>query len=411
MKWFRGGRLASTSTSADPQGTVDRSATGSTTNGGMPLALDSPRLRFVDGLRGLAALVVCVGHLLAVNGALVGPPGESIFRATPLQLLGWLFVPWGSDMVNLFLLVSGFSLTYAEEARRAKGRPPTRLKEFGLRRFYRLAPIYYVALLIGLAVFVLPLGVDTVASPIFHDSVHITLAGTAAHLGFVQNLSGSWLYQGNSPLWSMAYEVQLYLIFPLLYWASKRVHPLLVVVAAIGMVGAIARLNPGFPVFGLMRWFVVGIALALLYRRIRVPAPVLAVIAGGSFLVAIINPTPAQGQTAHDLVWMSLFVSAILLMASRPASGRNPLNGSIFGWLGERSYSLYALHFPLAYLVFAAITALGVGGARADGLELVVALPLSLGLAALGYRLLERPALRRSRAVGITPAGRADRGQ
>jgi peptidoglycan/LPS O-acetylase OafA/YrhL len=107
-----------------------------------------------------------------------------------------------------------------------------------------------------------------------------------------------------------------------------------------------------------------------------------------------------QSETMHDIVWMVLFVSTVLMMTSASGNLRKALENRVFGWLGERSYSLYALHFPLIYMVFAVITAAGARGAAADGWLLLAGLPLSLLISNVGYRYLEIPALRRARAVG-----------
>ena len=302
-------------------------------------------------------------------------------------------------MVALFLLVSGFSLAYSEDVRREKGHPATSLRGFTLRRAYRRAPTYYAGLALGLVVFSLPLGVSVASSPIFSQSTHITLNGTLAHVFFVHNLRNGWIDQGNTPLWSMAYEVQLYLTFPFLYAAMKKFNSFFVAGTAIAIVSAFTHLPLAFPLFGLMRWFVVGIALAAVYRQVSVPRWVLGVIAAISLAVALCNPGRLQVGNKHDVVWMVLFVSTILLMASRPTSRNNPLNRRVFGWLGERSYSLYVLHFPLVFLLFAAVSRAGVHGAAVDGVVLLLGLPLSLGAAHLGYLWLERPALRRARKV------------
>ena len=69
-------------------------------------------------------------------------------------------------------------------------------------------------------------------------------------------------------------------------------------------------------------------------------------------------------------------------------------------WLGDRSYSLYAVHFPIALLVWAGIGRLGLGHSAAVLATLAAGVPLSVAVAHVCYRLVEQPSLRRVTAVG-----------
>jgi peptidoglycan/LPS O-acetylase OafA/YrhL len=364
-----------------------------------PTDASIPRLPFIDGARGLAALVVCVRHLLAVNGSYTALPGATAFDLTPGQAVVWP-VHWGNEMVLLFLLVSGFSLAYSEEIRRARNKAPTTYAVFAARRFHRIAATYYAAFGLGLIVFLLPISTPVGYSPIFHDSTNITWAGSIAHLGFVHNLRGQWLFQGNSPLWSMAYEVQLYVAFPLLYWGMRRTNPIAVAIVAVLAVKAISLLHLGFPVFGLMRWFVTGMVIAVMFRRSRVPAWLFALAGVVMLAVAGLNLHQLQSETRHDVVWLAAFVLIALAMIEAPTSRWNPLNTHPLRWLGARSYSLYALHLPLAYLMYVAVTKAGATGGAVDILVLGIGLPLSILLANAAFMLIERPALARARDAG-----------
>ena len=88
---------------------------------------------YLDGLRGMAALWVMVGHILAVY---------------------WKFPPilsWTSLAVDIFILLSGFLMLHQATAREIHepfDRPQTWLI-FWLRRFFRLAPLYYTMLVVA----------------------------------------------------------------------------------------------------------------------------------------------------------------------------------------------------------------------------------------------------------------------
>ena len=78
------------------------------------------RLDYVDGLRGIAAFFVAIGH--SVIGAAPGfTPAYLGAAASWQQVLFWP-TNFGTQMVYLFLALSGFSLAYGELGRRAQGR-------------------------------------------------------------------------------------------------------------------------------------------------------------------------------------------------------------------------------------------------------------------------------------------------
>ena len=127
----------------------------------------------------------------------------------------------GYMFVDLMLALSGF-LTYLPYANRAE-RPAG---EFYLRRAARILPSYWLCLAVMLGF--------AVAAPDFTDAPRL-LKDLAAHLGFVHNL---WGFSYNSSrlnvvLWTLAVEVQFYLILPALA-PVFRAHPLAVYLAMTG---------------------------------------------------------------------------------------------------------------------------------------------------------------------------------
>jgi peptidoglycan/LPS O-acetylase OafA/YrhL len=345
-------------------------------------ALELPeRLPFIEGVRGLAALVVVLGH--CINSC------------------GYLFRWPGQQMVYLFLVVSGFSLAYSEDVRRSRGRQ-TSVGEFALRRVWRILPTYYVALGFGLLVLLsvprhLLAGVPSLAP------IGLTWGGQLSHLLLLHNLHGHWLYQDNGPLWSIAYEAQAYLFFPLLYAASKRLEPAVVAGAAICANLAVRHFEPTFQFGGLLGWFALGIALAFLYRSPalrRIPTGVLLLLSTTALVAALAGKGRLATLNANGLCWAVVFGCALLAMTRRPASPVNPANAAPLRWLGVRSYSLYALHFPVLWSVYA--VAAGLPQEQRLLVMLAVAVPLSVLAAWAGYLAVEQPSLRRVRAVGTS---------
>ena len=113
--------------------------------------------------------------------------------------------------VELLLMLSGFLLYLPY----ASGRTPP-LREFYKKRALRILPSYWFCLLVMLFVFAIPQGLYAGAGSMIGD--------LAAHLTFTHNLFRETYFATplNGAMWTLAVEVQFYLIAPLLCRAFRR---------------------------------------------------------------------------------------------------------------------------------------------------------------------------------------------
>jgi peptidoglycan/LPS O-acetylase OafA/YrhL len=354
------------------------------------------RLPFIEGARGYAALMIVLGHCARASSKLIVT--NSFFSASWGDRLVWIGWP-ANQMVYLFLMISGFSLFYSEDVRR-RTRPPTSLSLFAKRRAWRILPTYYVALGFGLLVLAVVPHYLIDGLPALGPEP-VTLTGVLAHLVFLQNAYRPWLYQGDPPLWSMAYEVQLYFLFPLLYWACKRYPVALVTGAAILLDAVLYHIHHGLFVFGLLRWFALGIFAAAVYRSERVQRiDTRLLVLVGSTLLVVAYLLPELGGLKDDAIWGAALLALIIAMTRSPATLRNPLNWRPLRWVGLRSYSLYTFHFAILWIVYAVLRSSGVPlGPDREALLFLIGVPLSLATADVAFRLIERPSLERVRAA------------
>ncbi len=166
----------------------------------------SPRTDVVDGFRGLAIALVLVYHTWLFSWY---TPELSIFGlALPVDAVART----GYLGVELFFTISGFVLFLPWARRAATGdfRPAQTAGAYAYRRFIKIVPSYYIALIFSLA---------------SAASLHIALplATTATEHGlFLPNLVTSDLGRVNSVFWSLGIEVQFYLVFPALARAFAR---------------------------------------------------------------------------------------------------------------------------------------------------------------------------------------------
>lgn len=139
---------------------------------------------------------------------------------TPVLHLGGLtldFYPWvraGYMFVDLMLLLSGFLLYLPW----ANGSPPS-TRDYLHRRARRILPGYWLAIIVML--------VFAVTAPDF-DRPGLLAKDVGVHLAFIHNLFRFSYTQTrlNAVLWTLAVEVQFYLLLPALAPVFKR-HPLL----------------------------------------------------------------------------------------------------------------------------------------------------------------------------------------
>lgn len=357
------------------------------------------RLHFVDGLRGFAALMVALGHAVFVADSLRA--SGSFLDADAGERLAWLVRP-GVQMVYLFLMVSAFSLVYSEDLRRRRGRPATPLGTFLRRRAWRILPTYYVALLVSLPIAFMS---TSTRVPVQFAGLRPSLEGTLTHLALVHNLREAWRFEINAPLWSLAYEAQIYLVFPVLYLIVRRSLLMSCVVLTGAFVAVdVVQVLPRNAILGY--WFILGAIVAANYHRVPerllpvLPAIGLAALASSWFVVPY-----TTSPVALDLRWSAAFVLLIVWMARRPASSVNPCNSILLGWLGVRSYSLYVIHFPVFWAIFVLAAKAGLDPVRMVPLMLLLGMPIAVLLSHLMYEYVERPSLKLARRASRTPIG------
>lgn len=368
-----------------------------------PAAAVGTRFAALEGYRGVAALAIVVYHVVqhAEGGRTAGEAsaGSGVLH----QLLHGL-----DGFVDLFFVLSAFllALPYVRSALAGERSPSGRA--FVVRRAARIVPLYVVAVLV----------VWSVRNPVLPGD----LVDLVKHLTFTQVFDQQRIFWTIGPAWSLAVEVQFYLVLALagagLCVLCRRVRPGLRLPLVVGTVGAVALLSlawklvawyvlavPGdhWPTwFGLpakLDVFALGVLLAVVVARGTVTvgaqgALVLRLLSGGVLLAAVLTRPLGEGE--H--VWFHTVVAVgfALLLASSVLGPQDrwvrTLSTRVLAVLGLVSYSLYLWHEPvlLAAADLGIIPAQGSPWLLPVGLAVVV--PLSLLAAWVSYHVIERPA-------------------
>jgi peptidoglycan/LPS O-acetylase OafA/YrhL len=312
-----------------------------------------------------------------------------LVRATP-------FLGFGHYAVSVFIVISGYCLATPIAARPERAFD---LREFAVRRFKRIYPAYGGALIVSAIVFYPWIAPRLVHVPPVGDFV----PAVAAHVLLIHNLFPATSEFLNAPMWSVALEAQIYVVFGLLLvplWRRYGIGVQLAVAVVLGLL-------PHYALHGALDWtcpwflglFAVGVCAAHFARRPgRVPWRPLAIACAVSACIAVpvLHAQPdARGYgpyLATDYV-VGLAV-ALFFVASADGPGVVWLPARAVGFrpfelLGMISYSVYLLHFVVVFSVYDAIKNRNLGGVPAI-LAYLAVIPCVLALAYVSYRVLER---------------------
>ena len=182
------------------------------------------KLDYIDIARGIAILMVMLVHTSqAVNGV--------------SQLVGDID-RYGQMGVQLFFVASAYTLCFSR-IKRAEEKQP--LISFLIRRFFRIAPLYYVAII---GYFSLESNMHILALIKMPYSLYNFETITANILfvhGFIPSANNNIVPGG----WSIGTEMAFYLLFPLLFAIFDRAYKQYGIIALYGLVGLSIFTNIG----------------------------------------------------------------------------------------------------------------------------------------------------------------------
>jgi peptidoglycan/LPS O-acetylase OafA/YrhL len=309
------------------------------------------KLDYIDILRGIAILMVMLVHTSqAVNGV--------------SQLVGDV-ARYGQMGVQLFFVASAYTLCFSRIKRAGEKKP---LIAFWIRRFFRIAPLYYVAIFVYflaesnmhiLALIKMPYSLynfETISANILF--VH----------GFVLSANNNIVPGG----WSIGTEMAFYLLFPLLFSLFDRAYKQSGIISlyalvcmsillnitiqlAIGQFLVIDLNNNSFIYYNLINQlpvFLMGMTI-FFHHHYRIPVQLSIPIQIAIFVIVTIAGIILLPSQKHWLIAVFLPVISGISFVFLVNILRELRYANIFlAKIGQASYSMYIFHFMFAwYLV------------------------------------------------------------
>jgi peptidoglycan/LPS O-acetylase OafA/YrhL len=352
------------------------------------------RIASLDSLRGIACLVVLFHHVLvslpgmwAVYQHQETSPFASVLGFTPLHVV-WA----GEEAVIIFFVLSGFvlSLPFWRGS-------PTPWHIFVLKRVIRLYPTYLVAITFGLIAMIL-ISARPHGMSIWFDwywSKGISWRLVRDHL-LMLNLDSPQINIVNAPIWSLAVEMQISVIFPFLIMCMRKLGVASVPIALVLSVGS-RRIGLPTPIYYL--WlFVMGAELARHRDEITRFSKSISFAMQWSLLIIALLMVVWRWWGPHLGMVTTLLIdfgAAGIVIACRDFSILALLLArKNIQWLGRVSYSVYLIHFIVLYSLVCALS-----GNLPLWLVLSAVPVASLFVAKLLYDSVESPSIKLSKII------------
>jgi peptidoglycan/LPS O-acetylase OafA/YrhL len=319
--------------------------------------------------------------------------GQDNFLETVLGLLS-APLAFGGTAVSLFFVVSGYCIhrSFATKLAADPGHRPN-WRSYFIRRAWRIYPVL-------ISVILLTFLLDQYTLQRFPNDPKLgslSLRTMLVNICALQGLAGPW-YGSDGPLWTLSIEIQLYALYPVVFYLIQRRGLKTSLLATLVVSMACVAIGVLFPGFQTLTWFgpywfcwTLGCVVAELQSS-KLPAT----LKPGNFAVWCLVSACGFGLWLTPLEPLAFscvgcFWALIILKCLRARVATPFLPLAWLAKLGVISYSLYAVHKPVC--LFA--RSLFFHGTPSR--EILYVLPVMVGcvLAAAGlFFLVERHSLR-----------------
>lgn len=324
-----------------------------------------PHYELLDGLRGVAAILVLVYHIFEGFAFAQGFNGAGSGIITTLN--------HGHIAVDFFFILSGFVISYAYDERWTK----MTLGGFFKRRLIRLHPMLILGIVIGVVAFAFE-GFKTWSGDVTPISwvmiaLLLTMFMIPALPGVGYEVRGNGeMFPLNGPYWSLFFEYigNILYAFIIRRFSTKALAVLVLVLGVlhawffIGDVSEYNSVGVGWTIDSVNFWgglvrmlfpFTVGMLLSRTFkpRKIRgafwVSTLMLILIFSAPFIQY--KPQNISINALYEVVCVA-FISPFIVWIGACGSATDSYTGRLNKFLGDISYPLYIVHYPIMYIFY-----------------------------------------------------------
>ncbi len=363
------------------------------------------RFKSIDSLRGIAAIAVVFFHVWGrfyPDGSTQKPPWVVPHGLGPHTA----FFGFGYLGVNLFFVLSGLCIHLPQAIKfHATGSDQLRLKSFAKRRFFRLYPAYFASLAwTSLVLLAIPTFVAFAKHEPLHFAAVADVRSFVASAFFAQQIYPP-AFNFNGVYWTLVFETQFYLLYPVLLWLCRRAGFMWPLLALLGCEIFFTVHPVSLKAFVLTRYFEWFLGMLLAERiasrkPINMPAfvfPVLLAMAVGCVFTAATLPY-------RDILASTAFACLLAVCLEREA--RMPwLTRPWLVAVGVFSYSVYLTHVPMNDLFWSTVRLIRTRVPALPQATEMVSVPVIFVFGYLFFRYFERPFLGAKKKEGDLPAG------
>lgn len=303
-----------------------------------PTVLKSkPHFEILNGLRGLAAVVVVIFHFMEI---VIADFSEN-------------FISHGYLAVDFFFCLSGFVVAYAYDSRIAT----MGLRTFIKLRLIRLQPLVVIGSILGLLTFLFDPYTDLYSLYGFKETALLFITSTFLIPYPVVSERYFNLFNLNAPSWSLFWEYVANLVYAtVLFKVTKKVLPVLVVVTA-GILfyvswnggGLLGGWSGGTFFDGLARISFSFLMGMMIFRFNWIIKNKLGLIGMSVLLLmTFITPYNEQWNWLVDPLLVVLYFPLIVSLGA--GTGLSSKHHKINKFSGDISYPLYMTHYPFMWI-------------------------------------------------------------
>ncbi|WP_286206553.1 acyltransferase family protein [Yokenella regensburgei] len=346
------------------------------------------KLDFIQGLRGIAVMMVVLHHGYGFIDGMEGNDYNSIYNR--------FFMP-GMGGVDLFFIISGFIMVITTW--KSDGSIKN-LKEFYIKRVSRIVPVYFILTLIY--IFICLGGMS------YFDNQYNLTSFIKAMLFMPQGDVATRPFYGHAPIgvaWSLNYEMYFYAIFGLSMIFGRLRWLVLSLFSVVTLIGIpfFTRGEFSTNVFGIYNFpytyiemitnpiiwlFFSGVVIGLIYKsNFSIKSTFWCKILLSLSVTACIWQYTERYQVNHGVFLWGLTIIPFVLIISICNKSLDLYFPKQLSTIGDMSYSLYLIHIPVMDTLKLLFSKFNL---PAYGIPFfIVYICFSLVIAAISYRYLE----------------------